>query len=358
MNKTYFYAVFLIVQLVFMKLLQFFPEAVENWYSRGIYTYISNFSRTIFGFIPFSVGDILYLLVLLFFIKWLFQIRKKGFIPWKQSFFQIIKIVALFHFFFQILWGINYHRIPLHQKLNINKTYSEAELIQFTENMLVITNILQEKITKNDSIKVVIPYTNSEIYELALLGYNKLPKNLQEFEYKNKSIKNSLLSYPLSYMGFGGYLNPFTNEAQVNYLKPKCATPLTTCHEMAHQIGIGSESECNFIGFITAFQNDDLYFQYAATSFALRYGLHQIAEFNPEKSKSLTKKINKGVLKNFKENKRFWESFHTPIDTFFEYFYHNFLKANQQEDGMEGYSKFIGLLIGYTKNGSLTIHQK
>jgi len=348
-NKTYFYTVFLLVQLLLMQLLKFFPEAVEKWYSRGIYPYISNFSRTIFGFLPFSVGDILYGILLFFLIKWLIQNRKIGFIQWKKSFFQIVKVIALFHFFFQILWGINYLRIPLHQKLNINKTYSEAELIQFTESMLLLTNNLQEKITKNDTSKVVLPYSHDSIYNLALLGYQKLPKDLQEFEYKNKSIKNSLLSYPLSYMGFGGYLNPFTNEAQVNYLKPKYGTPLTTCHEMAHQTGIGSESECNFIGFMAAFHHDDLYFQYAATSFALRYGLHQIAEFNPEKSKSLTEKINKGVLKNFKENNLFWESYHTPIDTFFEYFYDNFLKANQQKDGMEGYSKFIGLLIGYSK---------
>ena len=66
-------------------------------------------------------------------------------------------------------------------------------------------------------------------------------------------------------------------------------------------------------------------------------------------SKSYTKKINKGVLKNFEENKIFWKEYQTPINTFFEYFYDNFLKANQQKDGMEGYSKFVGLAIGYEK---------
>jgi hypothetical protein len=36
-------------------------------------------------------------------------------------------------------------------------------------------------------------------------------------------------------MGFGGYLNPFTNEAQVNYLGSNVF--LTANHEMAHQMG-------------------------------------------------------------------------------------------------------------------------
>ena len=148
-------------------------------------------------------------------------------------------------------------------------------------------------------------------------------------------------------MGFGGYLNPFTNEAQVNYLKPKYTSPLTTCHEMAHQTGIGSESECNFIGFVTAAKNEDLYFQYSAYSFALRYALNNLEALQEGSSKPFVKKINKGVLKNFEENKIFWKEYQTPINTFFEYFYDNFLKANQQKDGMEGYGKFVGLLIGY-----------
>jgi hypothetical protein len=248
---------------------------------------------------------------------------------------------------------MNYYRIPLHEKLQIEKEYSKQQLEAFIEKMLLKTNALQLQITKNDSVAVVIPYSHNEIYDLALKGYENIPTDLQEFRYEVKSIKSSLFSYPLSYMGFGGYLNPFTNEAQVNYLKPKYTSPLTTCHEMAHQTGIGSESECNFIGFVTAAKNEDLYFQYSAYSFALRYALHNLEMIQEGSSEAYLKKINKGVLKNFEENEIFWKEYQTPINTFFEYFYDNFLKANQQKDGMEGYSKFVGLAIGYRGVGSV-----
>ena len=122
---------------------------------------------------------------------------------------------------------------------------------------------------------------------------------------------------------------------------------------MAHQTGIGSESECNFIGFVTAAKNEDLYFQYSAYSFALRYALHNLEIMQEGSSEAYIKKINKGVLKNFEENEIFWKEYQTPINTFFEYFYDNFLKANQQKDGMEGYSKFVGLAIGYRGVGSV-----
>ena len=144
-------------------------------------------------------------------------------------------------------------------------------------------------------------------------------------------------------------LNPFTNEAQVNDRIPMVNFPFTVCHEMAHQTGIGSESECNFIGYLAAINNSDDYFQYAAYTTAVRYCFRNLEEIEEGKSKLYLEKLNKGVLKNFDENEVFWKEYETPINTFFEYFYDNFLKANQQKDGLESYSKFIGLLIGYEK---------
>jgi hypothetical protein len=247
------------------------------------------------------------------------------------------------------LWGLNYYRIPLHEKIGIEKEYSKQQLQNLTLKLIAKTNQLQLKIEKEQYKKVIFNYSEQQMYGMAPNGYYNLPKPLSQIQYQNKSIKSSVFSLPLSYMGFGGYLNPFTNEAQVNYLKPKYTSPLTTCHEMAHQTGIGSESECNFIGFVTAAKNEDLYFQYSAYSFALRYALYNLDMIKEGSSKPYLKKINKGVLKNFEENKIFWKQYQTPINTFFEYFYDNFLKANQQKDGMEGYSKFVGLAIGYEK---------
>jgi hypothetical protein len=76
---------------------------------------------------------------------------------------------------------MNYYRIPLHEKLKIEKEYSEQQLKAFTEKMLRKTNELQLKITKNDSVAVVIPYSDEEIYNLALKGYTNLPTDLKEF---------------------------------------------------------------------------------------------------------------------------------------------------------------------------------
>ena len=347
MKRKFILPLFLLIQIIVVKTIGLFPDFVENVYSKGFYPKLAFVSRKVFGWLPFSFGDVTYFILILLLFRWIWKHRIGFFKEWKDNLLAILSWVSVFYLFFHLLWGMNYYRIPLHEKLHIEKEYSKEQLEIFIEKMLVKTNALQLKITKNDSVAVVIPYSHDEIYNLALKGYENIPTDLQEFRYEVKSIKSSLFSYPLSYMGFGGYLNPFTNEAQVNYLKPKYTSPLTTCHEMAHQTGIGSESECNFIGFVTAAKNEDLYFQYSAYSFALRYALHNLEMMQEGSSEVYIKKINKGVLKNFEENEIFWKKYQTPINTFFEYFYDNFLKANQQKDGMEGYNKFVGLAIWY-----------
>ena len=347
MKRKFVLPLFLLIQIIVVKTIGLFPDFVENGYSKGFYPKLAFVSRKALGWLPFSFGDVIYFILILLLFRWIWKHRIGFFKEWKNNGLAILSWISVFYFFFHILWGMNYYRVPLHEKLALEKEYSKEQLEAFVEKMLLKTNELQLKITKNDTLAVVIPYSDQEIYEKSLEGYKNLPEDLKEFSYQNKSIKSSLFSLPLSYMGFGGYLNPFTNEAQVNYLKPKYTSPLTTCHEMAHQTGIGSESECNFIGFITASKNDDLYFKFSAYSFALRYGLNNLERIKKGSSKPYLEKINKGVLKNFNENELFWNAYKTPINTFFEYFYDNFLKANQQKDGMEGYSKFVGLAIGY-----------
>lgn len=330
-----------------MKVLALFPEFVERYYSNGLYLYLSKISRIVLGWIPFSVGDLCYTILFFFIFKWIYKNRIGFFKNWKTNGLTILSFVSVLYFLFHFLWGINYYRIPLHEKIGIDKEYTKEQLVALTVKLIAKTNALQFQIEKDTTKKVVFNYSEQEMYEMSPNGYGLMMNQLSTIEYKNESIKSSLYSLPLSYMGFGGYLNPFTNEAQVNYLKPKYTSPLTICHEMAHQTGIGSESDCNFIGFMAASSNKDVYFQYSAYAFALNYCLYNLEVMEEGSSKSYRKFINKGVLENFNENKTFWKQYHSWIDTFFEYFYDKFLKFNQQKDGMESYSKFVGLLINY-----------
>jgi len=274
-------------------------------------------------------------------------IKNRKTITFKISIIGILNVVSIFYFLFHLLWGMNYYRVPLNEKMNLSYDYSYETLLEFTDKMIQKSNALHLQMTGNDSVKVVNPYSNREIYQKAPNAYDNLAQKYPEFTYKNPCVKNSLISIPLSYMGFGGYMNPFTGEAQVNSLLPKYLFPTTTLHEMSHQIGYASESEANFIGYLASISSDDMYFKYSGTIFALRYCLRNIEKMNPEALESYLAKVNHGIRLNFEETKAFWDSYQTPIEVVFEVFYDNFLKANSQEEGLESYSKFVGLLISY-----------
>ena len=353
MKRKYIFPLFLLFQILVLKTIAFFPEVVERFYSNGLYIFISKISRTLFGKIPFSVGDIIYGFLIVYVFIRLWKTKKSWRMNWKENLLIVTSCFSVVYFLFHILWGLNYYRVPLFEKMNIQREYSNEDLYRFTQKLIVKTNEIQFQITKNRALKVTIPYSQDSIFKMTQNGYVNLGKQYLFFEYEIPSRKKSLFSLPLTYMGFGGYINPFTNEAQVNYKTPIIGLPMTINHEMAHQLGFASESECNFIGFLACIKNDDLYFKYSAYSNALRYCLHNIGLKNEEKLNYFKSKINPGIIENYKENDAFWKNYDTIIDKGFHAFYDYFLKLNQQKDGLESYSKYVDLLVNYYKINKL-----
>lgn len=350
MSRKYFLPLFLLFQLIGLKILTLFPEFIETYYTNGLYLYISHFLRTIFGKIPFSVGDLIYTSVIAWIIVWFYKNRKEN---WKSKVLAVVNFISIFYFLFNLLWALNYYRVPLYQKLDIKTDYTDEQLISFTKKLILKTNEIHFQITKDTAQKVINPLDKESIFKTALNGYENLSTNYSYLKYEIPSQKKSLISFFLSYMGFGGYLNPFTNEAQVNSEIPNYTFPATLCHEMAHQIGFGSESECNFIGFMASTKNENLYFKYAGYTLALRYCLNNIGYKNERLYNDLRKTVNPGIFKNYKESEAFHKAHETFINTFFEAFYDNFLKLNQQKDGLLSYSKFVDLMVNYYQNRDL-----
>lgn len=326
---------------------------VERFYSNGFYVFISKISRTVLGKIPFSVGDVIYGIIIVFLLYQIWKTRKSWKLNWKDNLLKVTSYISVAYFLFHLLWALNYYREPLFEKMNIKREYTEQELVDFTQKLIVKTNEIQLEITHNPKLKVTNPSNQEAIFASSQNGYDNLAKQYSFFKYEIPSRKKSLFSLPLTYMGFAGYINPFTNESQVNYKIPSYNFPYVISHEMAHQIGYASESECNFIGFLACVKNKDLYAQYAAYTVALNYCLNTIGFINETEFNNLKEKINPGILENYKESKAFWEQYDTFIDKGFHAFYDQFLKMNQQKDGMDSYSKFVDLLVNYYKGCEL-----
>lgn len=353
LNKNLGLTLFLVVQVLLIQLIKNYPQFVETYYSTGFYLIISRVMRYVFGWLPFSVGDVFYTLAILYSIRWLIKTR----IDWiKKPITQILNIgatLSLIYLAFHLLWGFNYYRQPLYYSLKIDKQYSTEDLIDLTNRLISKSNEIHFTITQNDSEKVIIPYSKPQILEKVKIGYVFLANQYSYLDYKPISIKTSIYSLPLTYMGFSGYLNPFTNEAQVDGLIPAYRFPTTASHEVAHQLGYAAENEANFIGALAAMNHSDIYFNYSGYTFALGHCLNELYRRDPKLYDDQVSKINTGIFKNYAEVRQFWESYQNPIEPVFKTTFDNFLKANNQKDGMKSYSYVVALFVNYYSNKPL-----
>ncbi|MFB9055712.1 DUF3810 domain-containing protein [Mariniflexile ostreae] len=340
-------ALSIIPQVLLVKFLGQFPDYIETYYSKGLYPYISKLFRHILGWIPFSFGDFLYAFAIIYLLRWLVVNRKRLIKDTVHWFADVFSALALVYFIFHLFWGMNYYRLPLHKSLNLEADYNTEQLIAVTEKLILKANALHTTLSKNDTLKVDVPHSKNDILKMAAYGYDGLKEEFPHLAYHPRSVKKSLFSYPLTYMGFSGYLNPFTNEAQVDGLIPTYKFPTTTSHEIAHQLGYAAENEANFIGCLAAINHDDIYFEYAGYAFALRFCLNEIYRRDETFYQTTVKTVNKGILENYKEVRTFWERYKNPAEPLFKKTYSSYLKANKQDKGMESYSYVVALFVNY-----------
>ena len=348
-NKTHiFLTILLPAQMLLMELIAKNPAFIEHYYSNGIYPIISSFFRILLGWIPFSIGDLLLVFGLFIFIRFLFRLIKarfKNFIPKIVHFTAVFSII---YFCFYLFWGLNYYREPLAKNLNYQKQkYTTGQLKKVTEHIIKNLNHYQLEITKNDTLKVENPYSEEVMYTIALSGYDHLSEDFPQLKYQYPSIKSSLMSLLQTYNGTGGYLNPLTGEAHVNSKIPKTSYPTTTCHEMAHQIGFAAENEANFIGFLAANYNGNIYFKYASYRMAFGYCISELRKRDKNLSKELWKTVNMGISKDFNASYLFWQGYKNPFEPFVKKGYNAYLKANNQEKGLQSYNYVVDLFISY-----------
>ena len=339
-----FLAFSIIPQIVIVKILSKNPQIVESYYSVKFYPYISKFLRSIFDNFTFSIGDILYIFTLTIIVFKAFKNRKMKI---KKVIIDGLGILSFSYFIFHLFWGLNYYRTPLTQKLNLKINYSTEDLIKTTKEIILLTNKVHFDIT-NDTEKVVSLKLNFEDLKKEInIGYKNISKKYPFLKYYPSNQKKSLFSTPLSYMGFSGYFNPFTNETQLNWHTPKNSQPITQAHEQAHQLGFAAENEANFIAFLATNENNNIFIKYSALTFALKHCLNDLFIKDLDSFNYLKSSVNYGVLKDFENRQKKWNYFKNPLEPLFKKIYSKFLNFNNQKLGIKSYSYVVAHIVNY-----------
>ncbi|WP_158267587.1 DUF3810 domain-containing protein [Adhaeribacter arboris] len=349
------------VQIVVVQIIAANPLLVEKFYTGLFYKKLSHFLRILFGDFSFPIGQILfYSLVTGLLIAIVKHIRKLILrqISFKEfgrsSLLGVFTFLSIFYFLFTGMWGLNYHRRPIEEIVQIKEEpVSKAELELLCRRLIQLTNASRQQLTQDQKHALRLPITHNQMLAQATAGFQRVAKVFPELAYAHYSVKAVYVPQVMSYFGVSGIYFPFTGEANVNMHPPAYLLPGTICHEMAHQIGFASEDEANFVSYLVCRLNPNPFFEYSGNYMALRYAMNRLRKINPRAYKKMQRYYSAGLKQDLVENRRYWESFQNPIEVFSEWFYDLFLKANDQKDGIKSYSKVVELLMGEFRKNNL-----
>jgi hypothetical protein len=353
MNRRFWVKTVLLLLFAFgIHLFSADPLRTEIRYSTGIYGPISKVLRMISGLFSFSIGDIIYgLLFIAIVFKTVRLIRlllrnetNAGY--WKGILAKIIPAILWIYIIFNIAWGINYNRLGIAYQLGLpEKKYTIDNLKQL--NGLLLQKLNESKrslLQKPDSFQ-----NNQELFDKAIAAYGEAAKKYSFLTYKNPAVKSSLWGWLGNYLGFTGYYNPFTGEAQVNTTVPIFLQPYTTCHEMAHQLGYAKEDEANFVGYLSASTSTDTFFRYSVYLDLFLTANRNLRAADSVSAKVYRKQLLPEVVVDIKKWKAFIIQHDNPVEPLITWMYGKYLQSNQQPSGMLSYDEVTGLLIEYYK---------
>ncbi len=351
-SKSLIRTAILFITALLIKLISLNSNFIETYYSTGIYFYISSFLRLITGWLPFSLGDILYVLTTTYIlikciknIRALFKKRvtKKSFL---SGVIKIVRALLWIYIVFNLFWGLNYNRLGIAYQLQIEPAkYSTEELKTLTQSLLQKVNTA--RLSLGDSS---YQYPNNEIiFDKAKQAYSVVEKKYSFLAYRQPCIKKTLFGKLWSYIGAQGYYNPFTGESQVNTTIPSFKIPYTTTHEMAHQLGYADEDEANFVGYLAAKYSGDNIFSYSVYFDLFNYANRDLFFRDSAAAHANYRALDTLVKRDEIAYRKFWLKYKNPFDPYITALYSNFLKMNNQPNGMKTYSEVIEWLIAYQK---------
>ena len=335
---------------VAIKIFSFFPELVERIYSTGIFPVIAQTLRTLTGWIPFSIGDILYTLAGLYMLRKIYifsrlavnkQFTRKIWIGIIQK---AVFVFLVIYVLFNSLWGLNYNRIPMAKQVGLSLApYS-------TQNLEVVVNALVNQLNSFDSTDKTSRQQlddNKLLFHEAVQTYVLAKDQYPLLKYTAVSVKPSIFSYAGNYIGFTGYYNPFSGEAQTNTTVPAFVLPFTTCHEIGHQLGYAKENEANFAGFLSARLSADPAFRYSVYFDMYSYVMSEMYKRDSVRARGFNEQLHNNVKEDYKTIRAFYRRYQNPFGNVIWKLYAHYLRANQQPSGLDSYNEVVAMLVAF-----------
>ena len=255
-------------------------------------------------------------------------------------------VAGLVYIFFNFNWGLNYDRKGIGYQLRFSQqVYSVTDLAELDSILVGKINASKQAWLRSGG---KYPSTR-ELFATTKVAYANLQKSYDWLGYHRQSLKPSMFGWLGNYIGFTGYYNPFTGEAQVNTTVPKYLRPYISCHEVAHQLGYAKENEANFVGWLAASSSNDSLFLYSTYFDLFIYANRNLYDADSALARHYRSRLDTAVKQDLRDLRKFLIEHENPVEPLIRWAYGKYLQANQQPSGELTYDEVIADVIAYYK---------
>ena len=247
---------------------------------------------------------------------------------------------------FCLLWGVFYGADSFQDKSGLTaRGGTVEELTALTERFAREVSAVGDQVQRDENGCFAVP--RSEIFAEAMSAYDGV---VQVFDCLKKPAvmpKAFVSSRGMSYLDFSGFYFPFTGEANLNDESPAAYLPANICHEMAHQQGIATEQECNFVAIMAATSADSAAYRYAGYLMGYVHLANALYRVDQAAWQTIRDSLPDTVRADLRQNSAYWARFDGLVNTAATKVYDGFLKSNGLTDGVQNYGTVVDLLLAY-----------
>ncbi len=325
------------------------PAIVERRYSTGAYLALQAYLTAFSNRVPFSMFDVLLAVVLGgWVVTTMVDLRRYH---WLRALVTIaarsIVLITASYLAFLVLWGLNYRRVPLAEKVQFDAAEVSASAARTLGRVAMErTNALYEPAHRSFLVDVHNSGQNDpRPFDPQLAGaFGRVQRELGVLRPALPGRpKHTLLDVYFRRAAVDGMTDPYFLEALVTRDLLPFERPLVVAHEWSHLAGYADEGEANFVGWLTCLRGGESD-QYSGWLFL--YG-ELLSAVNPADRMQLLKELEPGPRSDRRAiADRVRRHFNPRVSAVGWTVYDRYLKANRVEAGTASYAEVVRLALG------------
>jgi uncharacterized protein DUF3810 len=318
---------------IFCALAPFPPQAIERAYSMEWYLRIQAVLTTASNTIPIAWLDLAVACFLIAAIELIIsRTRRLGpKLAFVRNLITATGAAAWLYLLFLALWGLNYRRVPLEQKLDYDQARVTREATMAFVNTAVTA--VNDSYAAAHGVQWKPDALEASFADVQIaLGASRLAVTGVP--------KRSLLTYYFRRAAIDGVTDPLFLEIIINPDVLEFERPFVIAHEWGHLAGYASESEANFLAWLTCVRGDPLA-RYSGWLAAYEHALGAL----PRPDRAAIKPLDEGPKQDLQAMLARYAKSSPTVRRAARGVYDEYLRANRVAEGIASYDAVVRLMV-------------